>query len=248
MKKSNTETREFPPLDIFIKDYFAKLLGLIYIMDQESIEKMIMDLWDSYQKEKLVYIIGNGGSAATATHMAFDITNSTVLDRKNPQERRFKTMSITDNTPWITALGNDISFDDIFIEPLKTFLEKDDSVIAISGSGNSPNLIKAIEYAEGKGAHTMALLGFDGGKLKDIVDHYVIVPVRHYGFVEGIHSELHHLIVESLKQLKLAEHEGVEIPKSANGAGKQFKSFTPRMLTETLVSPLSKVNREPGEG
>jgi D-sedoheptulose 7-phosphate isomerase len=114
----------------------------------------------------------------------------------------FKTMSLTDNVAWITALGNDLSYGDIFVEQLKNFGETADVLVAISGSGNSINVVKAVKWARKNKIKTVGLLGFDGGQLLKLVDYPVLVPVKHYGFVEGIHSEIHHYLVEALKLKK----------------------------------------------
>lgn len=186
----------------FTKDYFIKLHTVIDSLDHRVLVSLIRLLWKAYERNSTIFFMGNGGSAATASHLALDIGNNTVMDRKNYKEKRFRTMALTDNTSWITALANDISYEDIFVEQLKNFLKRGDFVIAISGSGNSPNVVKAISFAKSRGATTVGILGFNGGKLAKMVKLAVLVPIKHYGYVEGIHSEIHHYIVEALKLLK----------------------------------------------
>ena len=117
-------------------------------------------------------------------------------------------MSLTDNTPYILAWGNDTAYDRIFVEQLKNFVEKDSLLIAISGSGNSPNVISAIEYANGHGMKTLGVTGYDGGKLKKLAHHNVHVPSWNMGMVESVHSALFHYLLDTLyhkfKALKLA--------------------------------------------
>ena len=140
----------------------------------------------------MIFFAGNGGSASTATHLAADIGKNAGI--------KIKTLALTDNVAWMTALGNDLSYEDIFVEQLKNFATKGDLLFVISGSGNSGNVVKAVAWAKRNGVKTAALLGFSGGKLLKMVDVPVVVPVDHYGYVEGIHSEIHHYLVEALKR------------------------------------------------
>ena len=149
-------------------------------------------IWKAYKKKKMIFFAGNGGSASTATHLAADIGKNAGI--------KIKTLALTDNVAWMTALGNDLSYEDIFVEQLKNFATKGDLLFVISGSGNSGNVVKAVAWAKRNGVKTAALLGFSGGKLLKMVDVPVVVPVDHYGYVEGIHSEIHHYLVEALKR------------------------------------------------
>lgn len=186
----------------FTSEYFHKLHEAIDTLSRRDLEKFVATIWKAYRKRKTIFFMGNGGSASTATHLAADIGKNTILKHTNDRELRFRTVALTDNPAWILALGNDLSYEDIFVEQLKNFMQRGDVVVAISGSGNSPNVVKAVKWANAHGARTVGLLGFDGGKLKRLVDICVHVPVNHYGYVEGIHSEIHHYIVEALKLLK----------------------------------------------
>jgi D-sedoheptulose 7-phosphate isomerase len=181
-------------LSQFTKDYFLSLQKHLESLDYKQLEKLVEVVWKAYQNSKQIFFIGNGGSASTATHLAADIGKNIGLP--------IKTISLCDNIAWITALGNDLSYEDIFVEQLKNFAKPKDVLIAISGSGNSANVVKAVKWANAAKLTTVGLLGFDGGKLMKLVKHSVLVPVKHYGFVEGIHSEVHHYLVESLKLLK----------------------------------------------
>ncbi|HJZ06221.1 MAG TPA: SIS domain-containing protein [Patescibacteria group bacterium] len=189
----------------FSEEYFRELRGVLDKLDYKQMEKMVNVIWKAYKSDKTIFFMGNGGSASTATHLAADIGKNTVIVNSN-SKRRFKTVALTDNVAWMTALGNDLSYEDIFVEQLKNFVKKGDVVVGISGSGNSMNVVKAIEYANEVGATTAGLLGFSGGKMLKIVDVPVLVPVDHYGYVEGVHSEIHHYLVEALKILKKNEN------------------------------------------
>lgn len=174
------------------KQYFGELVKVVKGLDFGQMEKLVEIIWTTYQQNKNIFFAGNGGSAATASHLAADIGKNVGI--------RIKTLSLTDNVAWMTALGNDLSYEDIFVEQLKNFAQQGDLLIVISGSGNSANVVKAVEWAGKNGLQTAALLGFSGGKLLKMVDVPALVAVDHYGYVEGIHSEIHHYIVEALKE------------------------------------------------
>ena len=189
-------------LDHYLGD-FTKLLAQV---DRKQVQTMVDLVEKAYVQEKTVFIIGNGGSGANASHLCEDLGKGTLHDFE--KQRRLKVMSLTDNTPYILAWGNDTSYDRVFVEQLKNFTEKDALLIAISGSGNSPNVISAIEYANGHGMKTLGVTGYDGGKLKKMAHHNVHVPSWNMGMVESVHSALFHYLLDVLyhkfKALKLA--------------------------------------------
>lgn len=186
-------------------DYFSQLHEELLKLDYPSIDRAVQVLWKAYLKGQTIFFIGNGGSASTATHLAADIGKNTVVNPNSDKEKRFKTQSLTDNPTWIMALGNDLEYADIFLEQLKNFAKPGDVLVAISGSGNSANVVKSVDWANKSGLVTVGLVGFSGGKLKRKVKLAVLVPTNHYGYVEGIHSEIHHYWVEKLKELKRDE-------------------------------------------
>jgi D-sedoheptulose 7-phosphate isomerase len=165
-------------------------------------------LLEARERDNTIFLIGNGGSAATCSHFSEDLSLGTYEEGIKP----FKTISLTDNTPYITALGNDIGYENAFLGQIRCLLNKDDIVIGISGSGNSLNLIKALKYANEKGATTIGLLGFDGGKMKDICSHNVIVETKRgmYGPVEDMHLILVHIICTFL-MYKIKEQEAYNL-------------------------------------
>src|SRR3989338_5953288 len=164
----------------FIKDYLSNLKTELDSLDLKAIKKVVDILFSAWQNNKQVFIFGNGGSAVTASHFACDLGKGT-LARAYSDERRFRVISLTDNVSTITAYANDLSFNDIFLQQLKNLVQKGDVIIAITGSGNSINVLKAVGYANKMGATTIGFLGFNGGKLKDMVDHYVLLKSNHYG-------------------------------------------------------------------
>ncbi len=173
------------------KSYFEELKVVLDKLDHKQIDKFAQVIWSAHQKGKTIFFVGNGGSASTATHFAADIGKNVGV--------RIKAVSLCDNTAWVMALGNDLSYEDIFVEQLKNFAKKGDVVVAISGSGNSANVVKTLKYASKIGCKTVGMLGFSGGKMRTMVDVPVLVPVDHYGYVEGVHSEIQHFVVEALK-------------------------------------------------
>ena len=179
----------------FTKEYILKLSQLLGEID-ENVVADIVDLFERVSKNKnIVYIIGNGGSAATASHWANDF--SAGLKRRNIIN--IDVRSLADNTPICTAIANDIGYENIFKLQLQDALTKDDVLFAISCSGTSPNIVNAVRYAKEVGATVIGATGFDGGellKLSDIKFH-VQTPKVEYGLVEDVHMILEHLIYSS---------------------------------------------------
>jgi len=179
-----------------VKDYSKKYLNFISnlcsTINIGEIDKVIDIFLQARKNEKTIFLIGNGGSAATCSHFSEDLSLGTYSEGLKP----FKTISLTDNTPYITAIGNDIGYENAFFGQLRCLLNKGDVVVGISGSGNSPNLIKALEYANSKGATTIGILGFDGGKMKDLCKHNLIIKTKKgmYGPVEDMHLIIVHII------------------------------------------------------
>lgn len=170
--------------------YLERVSGLLKNAPSEKLEKISRLLLDAYQTGKQVFIIGNGGSAATASHLACDLQKSIGLEGK----KRFKVMSLTDNIPIMTAWANDFEYCDIFSGQLRTWLEAGDLVLALSGSGNSPNVIKAIEVANEMGAVTIGMSGYEGGKLAEVAQHSIVVPSDNMQHIEDAHMVFSHLV------------------------------------------------------
>jgi D-sedoheptulose 7-phosphate isomerase len=182
----------------YISAYFKHLTQILSELDLSSIEKFIGLLLSARKEGKNVYFIGNGGSAATASHFANDLAIGT-RSKKPP----FKVMSLTDNSSVITAIGNDYGYEQVFVKQLEACLGSGDLLVAISASGNSPNILKAVEYTKENNGITIGLTGFDGGELKKIVDHVIHVPTvkGDYGPVEDVHMILDHVVGNYLMQM-----------------------------------------------
>ncbi len=192
----------------FSKNYFEEVRKAVDKLDLEKIQKITEVIYDAYKNDKQIFIMGNGGSASTASHFACDLSKGTLQRIYDEKEKRFRVISLTDNVATIMALGNDLSFEDVFVQQLRNLVNKDDVVIGISGSGNSANVIKAIEYAKECGAKTVGFLGFKtGGKLHDLVDYEITVQDNHYGRIEDIHLILEHLITNNLAEMKKEENK-----------------------------------------
>lgn len=169
-------------------DYLKQVLDGI---DPDAVAHFIATLLDARARGATVFFIGNGGSAATASHFANDLSIGT-----NEYDRPFRVISLTDNVPVITALGNDFGFDEVFVRQLRVLGRGGDVLVGISASGNSPNLVKALEFAAKAGIRTVAITAFDGGKLKQMADESIHVPTgpKEYGPAEDAHMVLDHLI------------------------------------------------------
>ena len=178
--------------------YFDKVTESLKKIDQDALNKLVEIIFDCRDSANTIYIFGNGGSAATASHVAGDFMKGISYQL----EKRFKVICLSDNIPGTSAISNDLSYDEVFIEPLKTYLSKNDVVIGISGSGNSLNVLKAMEYAKSTGAITVALCGYKGGKIKEIADLAIHVPVEDMEITEDIHLIIFHAIKQKIN-LKL---------------------------------------------
>jgi D-sedoheptulose 7-phosphate isomerase len=176
----------------FVERYLADLKTAIDAMPVERIEAIGEILFRAYKHDKQVFIIGNGGSAATASHMACDLGKNTI----SPNRPRFRVLSLNDNIPLLSALANDVGYERVFSEQLTNLIRPGDVLISISGSGNSPNIVRAMRYAQERAATNIALLGFDGGRALELADEYVLVPATDYGLVEDLHMVVDHILTE----------------------------------------------------
>ncbi len=177
-----------------IDGYLSRLQAALARLRHEELEVIVESLIDAWRRDAQVFICGNGGSAATASHFACDLGKGTIT----PGLKRMRALSLSDAIPMMTAWGNDSDYSDIFAEQLTNLMNPGDLLIAISGSGNSPNVLKAVEYARAHGGHTIALTGFAGGKIKDLAAHSVIVGAECIQIVEDVHMAIEHTVCMSL--------------------------------------------------
>jgi D-sedoheptulose 7-phosphate isomerase len=179
--------------------YLAELKKAIDGLEKEKILKLVEKVQSLIGTKRTFFVCGNGGSAATSSHIACDF-GKTVLG-KNPREKnkRLKVISLNDCIPTMTAWGNDEGYEYIFSEQLRSLGSKGDFLLVITGSGNSSNILNIIETAKNLGIETFGLLGFSGGKAKDMLDDYLIVDSDNYGIIEDVHGIVNHLMTDCLK-------------------------------------------------
>ena len=181
--------------------YLAEMQQVLAGMDENAIEQTVSHIYRVWKQRRQVFLIGNGGSAATASHMANDLSKATIVAGK----ARLRAVALTDNISLITAWANDTSYDNVFKEQLENLLEKGDLVLGISASGESANILLAIDFARQQGAATVGWTGRSGGRMRGIVDLAVCVPSSDVGMIEGCHMVLDHLVTTELRRLISAE-------------------------------------------
>ncbi|MFN3324725.1 MAG: SIS domain-containing protein [Bryobacteraceae bacterium] len=174
----------------FAESYKAELLSAIDRIDLAKVQQAIEWFKEAREAGRSIFVCGNGGSAATASHFVCDMVKGASFNR----ETRFRIQALTDGMATITAYSNDVSYDAVFVEQLKNFAQPNDLFMAISGSGNSPNVLRAMEYANLAGCRTLALTGRDGGRLGPMAQMNIQVPVPHMGRIEDAHMIVCHMI------------------------------------------------------
>lgn len=174
----------------FVQDYKKALIDTINQIDVPGVEQAIEQMREARDQERHIFVCGNGGSAATASHFMCDVVKGASYQK----EKRFRIMALTDNLATMTAYSNDVSYECVFAEQLKNFAQPGDVVLAISGSGNSPSVLRAIEYGNSIGCKTIAMTGRDGGKLGKMAQLNLQVPVTHMGRIEDAHMIMCHMI------------------------------------------------------
>jgi D-sedoheptulose 7-phosphate isomerase len=180
--------------------YIGRLQAELGQIDQSALQRWADLLYDAWRDGRWVYIFGNGGSGTTASHMSEDLGKSTLHpdDLRDTSKKRLKVLSLTDNAGWIMAVGNDLDYDQIFVQQLMNYGSTDDVVIAISGSGNSPNVLRAVQWANQRGLKTFGLTGYDGGQLRRSAQDGLHVPLHDMGMVESIHLCLFHWVLNDV--------------------------------------------------
>jgi D-sedoheptulose 7-phosphate isomerase len=183
------------------QSYFSVLAQTVDRLPYAVIDRVADVLLQAHENGRGVYLFGNGGSAALASHLACDLGKGTV----NGHPKRFRVIAFTDNVPLMTAWANDARYEDIFAEQLKNFVRPRDVVFAISGSGNSPNVLNALRVARREGAINIGLTGFHGGLLRGLCDICMIVPSDNMQVIEDLHLSIAHALFTSIRQ-KLVDY------------------------------------------
>jgi D-sedoheptulose 7-phosphate isomerase len=188
--------------------YLDRLNTEVARLNQADIQKWADLVYEAWQNGRFVFIIGNGGSATTASHMAEDLGKSSLRpsDLNDESKKRLKVLSLTDNVGWLLAVGNDCGYDQIFLQQLMNYGGKGDLLLAISGSGNSPNILKAVDWANRHGLTTFGLTGYNGGQLKQMQQHGLHVALDDMGMVESLHLAIFHWVLNDV--FARINHEG----------------------------------------
>jgi len=177
------------------EDYLSELHGLVKKLNSAAIEEVTERVFEAWKNDRLVLTLGNGGSAFTASHFVTDLVKTAAVDGC----RRLRALSLADNIGLVTAIGNDINYEQTFVYSLESFARVDDVVIVISASGNSPNVVEACRWAKENGVQVVALTGFTGGRIASIADVHVNVPSNNYGMIEDLHLSIGHMMSQSLR-------------------------------------------------
>lgn len=173
----------------FTRHYLDQLRTALGELPVDKIATLIGWMKEARDQGRQIFVVGNGGSATTASHFATDIGKGASLDKPT----RFRILSLTDNNGWMTALGNDLAYEAIFVEQLKNFARPGDLLVAISVSGNSPNVVKAVEWARQAGCRTVGLVGAKGGRVGELADLAIHAPTDHFGRAEDAHLVVTHI-------------------------------------------------------
>jgi D-sedoheptulose 7-phosphate isomerase len=211
-----------------IKDYILQLQDTLTRLPLAEIERVIETLIEAQWSRQTVYIFGNGGSAATASHMACDLGKNTAV----PGLPRIRAIALTDNVELMTAWANDTAYENIFAEQLRGLVEPDDVVIGISGSGRSPNVLNAIALARQAGAITIGITGFEGGLLADMVDIPIVVPSDSIERVEDVHLVLDHVICSTIREFQRQQLSLILKLRPELAAKRQAESMPVPILSE----------------
>lgn len=182
-------------------EYLTGLGNLLDELDASAINRLTDALAEVSESDRQVLVFGNGGSAYTASHFITDIVKTAAVEGR----RRIRAISLVDNYGLTTAIGNDITYDDSFVYPLESYGKPGDLAIAISGSGNSENVVRACQWARDNGLTVACLTGFSGGKIADLADIHIHVPSDNYGFIEDLHLSVAHVITQAFKS-RLLNH------------------------------------------
>lgn len=183
-----------------VRDYFELELAVLKSIDVNEINEVMNVLEEARVSGHRIFVCGNGGSAATASHFCCDFNKGVSHDGN--QDKRYDFECLSDNVPTMMAIANDIDYADVFVIPLKNKLKKGDVVIGISGSGNSENVVRALKYANEQGGITVALSGYDGGKIKSLARHNIHVNCHNMQIVEDVHMALDHVMMYVLSGSK----------------------------------------------
>jgi D-sedoheptulose 7-phosphate isomerase len=183
-----------------VHSFFERVGQELHQVDSTEVKNLADAIYQCYERGQTVFLCGNGGSGSNASHFCEDLGKGTLRREHfdNDSKKRLRVLSLTDNTPYILAWGNDEGFERVFVEQLKNLARPGDLLIAISGSGNSPNVLRAVEWANRNSLKTFGCTGFGGGKLRTLAQQGLHVPLEDMGIVESIHLTAFHWVVDDL--------------------------------------------------
>ena len=202
-RTENESPKVAAPAEFSVQAYFQTLTRTIPQLPYSSIQQIISTILRAFEEDRTIFVFGNGGSAATASHVMCDLNKGTIA--RNNGARRLRVMSFTDNVPSLTAWANDAGYEHVFSEQLRNFVQPGDVAFAISGSGNSPNILEALRTARELGAVTVGMAGNHGGKMKALCDVCAVVPSDNIQVVEDLHHAIAHSILTAVRH-KLHSH------------------------------------------
>jgi len=179
------------------QDYLSRLAEVLQQMPHEQVDEIRDILLHAYEKDRRIFLFGNGGSASLASHFACDLGKGVTMGSNGA--KRFRAIALTDSIPMMTAWANDSHYEDIFAEQLKNLIEPEDVAFAISASGNSPNVLKALEVARHAGGFCVGLGGYDGGKMKPLCDLCLVVPSDNMQLIEDLHLSIAHALFTTIR-------------------------------------------------
>ncbi len=197
----------------FMAGYLTGLSAVLQSLPPRDVETAIAYVWEAYDQGRQIFVVGNGGSAATASHLGCDLGKTVLGSGAVASAKRFKVIPLTDNMPLLTAWANDVSYDSVFAEQLRNLAAPGDLLIVITASGNSPNILAAVKAARELRVKSIGLLGFQGGIVRGVLDHAVVVRSTNYGHIEDTHMILTHLITAYFKE----RYVGARVPMEAVG-------------------------------
>jgi D-sedoheptulose 7-phosphate isomerase len=197
------------------RQYFRIYEQLLARLPFDAIEQTAAELVRANEQDRRIFLFGNGGSAALASHFACDLGKGTIVDGNG--HRRFRVLALTDNVPLLTAWANDSCYENVFAEQLRGFVMRGDVVLAISGSGNSSNVLRALEVGRDAGAVNIGLTGFRGGRMKDLCSPCIVIPSDNMQIIEDLHLSVSHAIFTVIRQ-RLTEAKCAEVAMGANAS------------------------------
>ena len=197
MTRNATATNPKTDVANWSRQYIAQQKAALESIDLDAVGRLVERLKRAVDEDRQIFVFGNGGSAANASHFATDLGKGS----SDKIGKRFRVLSLNDNVSWLTALGNDYAYEDVFVRQLENYARPGDFLLVLSVSGNSPNVVKGVEWARKHGVFTAALVGGKRGRLADIADEPIVIDSTHYGRAEDAHMAICHMLCYAFMEL-----------------------------------------------